>query len=149
MTESMFTTRLSCVITGCGSNEMTCSRRSSNGFTRSTNGTTSPAFACGMTRIVRASTTRIKSTSTARTINAATRDLLFGHESGHALDLDDINGRSLFVHLPIEVSARRPLVAADAHAPAVRVYRARDDRLAADERVGAGARQRRHADMPA
>ena len=38
MTESMLTTRLSCVITGCGSNDITCSRRSAAGRTRSTNG---------------------------------------------------------------------------------------------------------------
>src|SRR5436305_1405363 len=41
MTESMLTTRLSSVITGCGGNETTCSRRSSSGRTRATNGTQS------------------------------------------------------------------------------------------------------------
>src|SRR3954470_13037881 len=40
MTESMLTTRLSSVITGCGGNETTCSRRSRSGRTASTNGTT-------------------------------------------------------------------------------------------------------------
>jgi hypothetical protein len=39
MTVSMPTTRLSSVITGCGGNETTCSRRSISGFTRSMNGT--------------------------------------------------------------------------------------------------------------
>ena len=41
MTVSMLTTRLSSVITGCGGNETTCSRRSISGRSRSTNGTTS------------------------------------------------------------------------------------------------------------
>ena len=39
MTVSMFTTRLSSVMTGCGGNETTVSRRSISGFSRSTNGT--------------------------------------------------------------------------------------------------------------
>ena len=38
MTVSMLTTRLSSVITGCGGNETTVSRRSISGFTRSTYG---------------------------------------------------------------------------------------------------------------
>ena len=41
MTVSMFTTRLSSVITGCGGKETTCSRRSTSGRRRSTNGTSS------------------------------------------------------------------------------------------------------------
>ena len=41
MTESMLTTRLSSVITGCGGNDTTCSRRSISGRSRSMNGTTS------------------------------------------------------------------------------------------------------------
>ena len=46
MTESMLTTRLSSVITGCGGNDTTCSRRSMSGRSRSTYGTSSdsPAF---------------------------------------------------------------------------------------------------------
>jgi hypothetical protein len=40
MTESIETTRLSSVITGCGLNETTCSRRSISGRRRSMNGTT-------------------------------------------------------------------------------------------------------------
>jgi hypothetical protein len=39
MTVSMLTTRLSEVITGCGGNETTCSRRSTTARGRSTNGT--------------------------------------------------------------------------------------------------------------
>ena len=39
MTVSIETTRLSSVITGCGGNETTCSRRSISGRSRSTNGT--------------------------------------------------------------------------------------------------------------
>ena len=38
MTVSMLITRLSSVITGCGGNETTVSRRSISGFTRSTYG---------------------------------------------------------------------------------------------------------------
>jgi hypothetical protein len=41
MTVSMPTTRLSSVMTGCGGNATTCSRRSISGFRRSTNGTMS------------------------------------------------------------------------------------------------------------
>jgi hypothetical protein len=41
MTVSIPTTRLSSVITGCGGNDTTCSRRSISGRTRSTNGTIS------------------------------------------------------------------------------------------------------------
>ncbi len=41
MTESMLTTRLSSVITGCGGNETTCSRRSMVARMRSMKGTTS------------------------------------------------------------------------------------------------------------
>ncbi len=41
MTESIETVRLSSVITGCGGNETTCSRRSISGLTRSMYGTTS------------------------------------------------------------------------------------------------------------
>ena len=87
MTESIETTRLSSVITGCGSNETTCSRRSISGLSRSTNGittcrpgvsvewyrptrSTTPARACGMTLIVRAKTPITKSTTTAMTMNA-------------------------------------------------------------------------------
>jgi len=41
MTVSIPTTRLSSVMTGCGGNATTCSRRSISGFTRSMNGTIS------------------------------------------------------------------------------------------------------------
>ena len=41
MTVSIWITRLSSVITGCGGNETTVSRRSISGLTRSTYGTTS------------------------------------------------------------------------------------------------------------
>jgi hypothetical protein len=40
MTESMLTTRLSSVITGCGGKETTCSRMSISGRSRSMNGIT-------------------------------------------------------------------------------------------------------------
>src|SRR5947199_2105397 len=88
MTESMFTTRLSSVITGCGGNETTCSRRSTSGRTRSANGTTidspgsstrwnrpsrstTPARACGTIRIARITTSRTTTAIASRTITPA------------------------------------------------------------------------------
>src|SRR5580765_7111039 len=108
MTVSMLTTTLSSVITGCGWNETTCSRRSTISRTRSTNGTTivrpafrvreyrpnrstTPARAWGTTRIVRQSASRTNATTPARTINSTTRDLLLVDERGCALDLDDFD----------------------------------------------------------
>jgi len=87
MTESIETTRLSSVITGCGLNDTTCSRRSISGRSRSMNGTTIaspgesvrwkrpsrstiPAFACGTIRIVRASMKMTKRATTAMTMSA-------------------------------------------------------------------------------
>ncbi len=85
-TVSMDTVRLSSVITGCGGNETTCSRRSIRALIRSRNGTsqTSPALgallnrpsrsmtaacACGMTFTERKSTTTIRTTTTMATIS--------------------------------------------------------------------------------
>src|SRR6266545_4936904 len=166
MTESMLTTRLSSVITGCGSNDITCSRRSSSGRTRSMNGitiaspgvnvreyrprrSTTPARAWGITRTVFASMSSTNSAMTARTIRAATRTLLFDDEGGRTLDLDDVDTRALLEDLPLEVRARRPLLTADADAASIGVDATQHDRGAADKRVRAGAGQRRHPHVPA
>src|SRR6185437_13814403 len=108
MTESMLTTRLSSVITGCGGNETTCSRRSSDGRSRSTNGTTSEspgvsvrwyrprrsttrAVAWGTMRTVRASASSTNSTTARETIRGIIRLLLLVDERGRALDLHDFD----------------------------------------------------------
>src|SRR5581483_11173295 len=101
-----------------------------------------------MTRTLRAMATSTKSTSTASTISATTADLLFGHEGGRPLDLDDVDGGSFLEHLVVQVGARRPLVAADPDTAAVRVDAAGDERLAPDERVDAGAREGGQPDVP-
>ena len=84
----METTRLSSVITGCGGKETTCSRRSSSGSSRSTNGirmvrpglsvrwylpsrSTTPARACGMIRTDRTSTITTNMMRTSSTIQIA------------------------------------------------------------------------------
>ena len=88
MTVSMLTTRLSSVITGCGSNETTCSRRSISCRTRSTNGitiaspgervvwyrpsrSTTPACACGTTLIVRQSVNSTRNATTSNTMSGS------------------------------------------------------------------------------
>ena len=85
-TVSIPTETLSSVITGCGGNVTTCSRKSMRGRTRSMNGmtivspgssvrlyrpnrSTTPARACGMTRTVRAAMNSAKTTSTTATIS--------------------------------------------------------------------------------
>src|SRR3954453_5393399 len=87
MTVSIDTTRLSSVMTGCGGNDTTCSRRSIMYRTRSTNGTTTlrpagrlalyfpnrstiPARACGTMRTVLASTATTKTTTRISTTSA-------------------------------------------------------------------------------
>src|SRR3954451_13484720 len=162
----MFTTRLSSVITGCGSNEITCSRRSSSGRTRSMNGitivspgvrvraqrpsrSTTPARACGITRTVLASATMMKSATRASTIRAATAGLLFDDEGGRALDLDHVHAGSFLEDLVLEVRARRPFFAADPDTSAVDVDAAENDGLAPDERVRAGSRDGGQAHVPA
>src|SRR6266540_4826772 len=165
MTVSMFTTRLSSVMTGCGANETTCSRRSILSRMRSTNGTTSvspgvsvrlyrprrsttPARACGMMRTVRASTKSTKSATTASTISVVTTGLLFVDERRRALDLDDLGARTRLEHLVLHVRPSRPLLAADANAPAVQVDALDHERFRADERVCPHARRRRQLQVP-
>ena len=88
MTVSMLTTRLSEVITGCGGNETTCSRRSTPARTRSTNGisrcspasrvreyrprrSTITATVCGTIRTERNSAMMTNSRTSARTTISA------------------------------------------------------------------------------
>ena len=123
MTESMLTTRLSSVITGCGGKETTCSRRSISGLMRSTNGTTSArpgvrvreyrpsrsttaARACGMIRTVRTSVMSTKSTMTAGMIQKYIQAPLFIDESGCALDLGHLDAQAGLEHLVGHVCAR-------------------------------------------
>src|SRR5207247_6264987 len=102
-----------------------------------------------MTRTVRARTISTNSATTARTIRGTTGTLLFDDEGRCALDLDDLHLRALLEHLPVEVRARSPLLAADADAAAHGVDAPQHERLAADERVGAGAGDRRQPDVGA
>src|ERR671935_2568089 len=164
MTVSMLTTRLSSVITGCGSKDTTCSRRSTISRMRSMKGTptgrpglssrlsrpsrsTTPARACGTTRIVRASTSRTKTATTSKTINATTTDLLLIDERSRALDLRNFDLRAGLEHLAVHVRTRGPFLAADADATAAPVHALQDGRLRADERRRPGAHERRNMQM--
>src|SRR3954462_10303664 len=165
MTVSIPTTRLSSVITGWGGNETTCSRRSSSGLTRSTNGTISaspgasvreygpsrstiPARACGTIRTPDAAT---KNRNTARTISAMTAGSTtassFRDERRSAPDLDDLHLLAGLDHLIVIVGAGGPHLAAYPHAAETLVVGdpLHDHRTAADERRRAGAQQRRLA----
>src|SRR5215218_6752933 len=99
--------------------------------------------------MVLASSTRMKSATTASTIKAATEGLLFDDEGGRALDLDHVDARALVEDLVLEVRAGRPFLPADLDAPAVGVDAAENDGLAADERVRPGSRDRGHSYVPA
>src|SRR3954470_10465479 len=158
MTVSIPTTRLSSVITGCGGKETTCSRRSSSGLTRSTNGTISvrpgssvreerpsrstiPARACGTIRTPDAAT---MNRNTARTISAmtpgSTRASSFRDERRGALDLDDLDPPADLDDVVVVVGPRGPDLAVDAHAadPLVVGDALEDHGLLADERGGTG-----------
>src|SRR3954454_2252380 len=134
MTVSIPTTRLSSVITGCGGNETTCSRRSSSGLTRSTNGTISgspggsvraarpsrstiPARACGTIRTPAAAT---MNRNTARTISAIRPAVIavssFRDERRGAPDLDDLDPLAGLDDVVVVVRAGGPHLAVDAHA---------------------------------
>src|SRR3954469_15702359 len=138
MTVSMLTTRLSSVITGCGGNETTCSRRSISGRTRSMNGTisakpgvsvrlerrsrsTTRARACGTMRIERESVATTNAATTRMTISATTGapSCSFVDERRCALDLCDFDARAGLEDLVRHERARRPLLAAEADAAAV------------------------------
>src|SRR2546423_1773546 len=88
-----------------------------------------------MTRIVRASAIRTKTTATRTTINSTTADLLLDHQGGCALDLHDLDARPGLEHLIVEIGARGPLLAAQADAPADGVDPLQDDGVRADERL--------------
>src|SRR5919204_2722689 len=140
MTESIETTRLSSVITGCGLKETTCSRRSIRGRRRSMNGTTiaspgvsvrwkrpsrstMPAFACGTIRIVLASMMTTKRATTRMTMSATISASLAIDERGRALDLGDVDARARLEHVLVAVEcASAPDLAADLDTAAVRVY---------------------------
>src|SRR5579884_1643228 len=156
MTVSMLTTRLSSVITGCGGKETTCSRRSSSGRSRSTNGTTSarpgesvrwyrpnlsitPARACGTIRIVRATTSSTNTATASKTIrvtmgvSCSTED-----ERRGAVDLCDFDLLFGQLWFAFEEGARRPFLATDLHAADGDVDLLYYERFLADE--GGGAR---------
>src|SRR4051812_8819480 len=153
MTESICTTRLSSVITGCGGKETTCSRRSISGRTRSTNGittaspgssvllnrpsrSTTAARACGMIRMVRPRVRSTRNAITSSTIKPAViKDLLVAASAPHQcakrpivwhrdhLSLRDQRGRPVDLH-DVNPSARLEHV--------VLVVGARAPHLAAD-----------------
>src|SRR6476661_7661008 len=155
MTVSIPTTRLSSVMTGCGGNETTCSRRSISGLTRSMNGTisaspgssvrwkrprrsTTPARACGTIRTPDAAT---NSTNTRMTSSAITPPAIstpsFGHERRGAPDLDHLDALARLVH-PVGLErARRPVLALELDGPVVLVGRLEHHGLAPDEPRGA------------
>src|SRR5579862_4202919 len=166
MTESIETTRLSSVITGCGLNETTCSRRSISGRRRSTNGTTiarpgvrirwkrpsrstMPAFACGTIRIVRASMRTTNAATTPMTMSATIPASLLVDERRRALDLSDLNLRSGLEHLALVERARAPDLAADLHAAPARVHAFQHRRAHADERRRPGSQRTRQSNVPA
>src|SRR5581483_1923556 len=148
MTVSMLTTRLSWVMTGCGGKLTTCSRRSSSGRIRSTNGTstvnpgehtrwnrprrsTMPAVACGTIRMVRAKVTTTTKATTMTAIRAAvigatgsadgSCDLQWEHDGCCAVDLCDVHRRAGGDDGVFVVGAGTPDLAADADLAGVRV----------------------------
>src|SRR5262245_46334765 len=139
----MLTTRLSSVITGRGSKDTTCSRRSMSGRSRSMNGmrrcspgssvrlerpsrSTMPARACGMIRIVRHRTIRTTKATTSRTMSAATTASLFVDEGGCALDADHLDPGAGLEHLMLVPGTGRPHLAADLHSTTLRVHALED-----------------------
>src|SRR3954452_1743108 len=167
MTVSMPTTRLSSVITGCGGDETTCSRRSISGLTRSTNGTTSarpgssvrwkrprrsttPARAWGTIRTPDAATNSTNRKITIRAITPPdTRHSSFGHERRGAPDLDHLNPLARLEDPLVVERARAPVLTLELDGPAVLVGALEHDRVAADEPRGAGAQLRREAPVRA
>src|SRR5271169_3897322 len=161
MTESMLTTRLSSVITGCGANDTTCSRRSIMSRIRSTNGTTSvspgdsvrlyrpsrsttPARACGTIFTVRHNVSRTRKTTMAAAISGYMSAPSFVDERGRALDLHHFDLRAGLIHRVLRVRARRPFLAADLHAASPGIDPLEHDGLRPLERGGAGADGPRH-----
>ena len=116
MTVSMLTTRLSSVITGCGSNDTACSRMSCSCRSRSTNGITIASPGRERARVpaeslddsgpcLRDHADRLRQRDEDEEHDDCEHDqccqrsahcgLLFGHEGGCPLDLDDIDARCL------------------------------------------------------
>src|SRR5213078_1156071 len=108
---------------------------------------TTPARACGTIRIVRARTISTNTTTTSKTINAITANLLLVHERGRAPDLRYLDPRARLEDEVVDVRPGRPLLAADPDAAAVRIHPLHDGRLRADECRRPGSDERRHVQM--
>src|SRR4051812_32232460 len=101
-------------------------------------------------RIVRASAKSTNATTASKTIKATTTDLpLLVHERRRALDLRNLHLHARLERGVVEVRARRPHLAADPDAAAVRIDTLHDRRLRPDERGAAGADHRRHVQVGA
>src|SRR4051794_36765195 len=167
MTESMFTVRLSSVMTGCGGKETTCSRRAISRRPRSTYGTssarpgssvrsnrprrsTTPARACGTLRIeratVRSTTNAIASSTISPAVIATTSS--FGDQRGRSLDLHHVDARTGFEHRALVVRPCAPHLAADLHLAVVRIHTLYDQGALADQRRRACAQRGRHPRVP-
>src|SRR5205085_4357159 len=97
-------------------------------------------------RTVRPSVNRTSTATISTTITATTSTPLVD-ERRRALDLDDFDLGSGLEHLIGHVGARRPLLAADAHASAGLVDALQHRRLRAGQRSSAGTKRRRHVDV--
>src|SRR5215212_3320502 len=163
MTVSIWTTRLSSVITGCGGKDTTCSRRSIRGLTRSTKGTisaspgssvrwkrprrsTTPARACGTIRTPDAATNSTNNSTTNRAMTPpVTAHTSISNKDRSALDLDDLDALPGLEDPAVLVRAGAPLLALELdHAGLVR-RRLQHQRMAPDEPRGARPQARRHA----
>src|SRR4051794_20055804 len=161
----MLMTRLSSVITGWGGNETTCSRRSSSGLTRSTYGTTSarpgssvrwqrpsrsttPARACGMIRMPRATVISTTAATTMSTIKLAKGVLfLFVYQRRGALDLHDLDPGAGLEGVVLVVGAGGPDLAVQLHRAAVAVDAVDHHGRRPDQRRRSGAQLRRHVQV--
>src|SRR5215212_8589270 len=128
-------TRLSSVMTGCGLNETTCSRRSTRGRTRSTYGST--------IRMPRASVTSTTTAITMRTIRVAKWVLsLFVYQRRRAVDLEHLDPRAGLEGVVLVICASAPDLAAELHGAAVAIHAVEHHRRATDEGRRAGAQLR-------
>src|SRR3954453_9426965 len=160
MTVSMPTTRLSSVMTGCGGNETTCSRRSIRGFKRSTNGmisaspgssvrwkrprrSTTPARACGTIRTPAAETTSTKIRMTIRAMTPAVMGCSsFSYERRGALDLDDLDAGARLEDAAVLERPGAPVLALELDHAGVLGGGLEHERLPPHERGGAGPQPR-------
>src|SRR6059058_5419389 len=101
-----------------------------------------------MILIVRPSTIRTKTATTARTISAAISSLLLVDEGGRALDLHDLHVRAGLDHLRLVERPRRPDLSADLHPPAVQVDALEREPARADERGRPRPKACRHVQVP-